>query len=306
MLKAIRIRLRKIKALHSMYMRAKRMFTGELVGMTSKTEQDYLHKYGADEYLGFGEVVDLGCFLGSTTIPLARGLAGNPAFSGRKIHSFDAFIWYESMDEAVSGADIGGLRPGDSFLGEFKRRTIEFEKIIEVHPGDLTMLGWDNRPIEFLLVDSMKNWDLANAIFRNFYAYLVPNQSLVFHQDFAHYFTGWIHLLHWRLREHFEFVAEVPQAASVVLKFTKPIPESLFEESFSFGSFSDEEIDAAFEHSLSLVSSDKHANILAAKVMCFCHQNRTDKARIILSEIEASGVPMTDELEIIRQLIAAD
>jgi len=307
MLQKIRNKLRQVAWLHSLYMRAKRLFTGELVGMTSVAEQRYLQGFGEKRYRGFGEVVDLGCFLGSTTIPLARGLARNANFagSGRKIHAYDTFVWYESMNDSVRGTDLlGKFRPGDSFLDEYRSRTREFASLIEPHPGDLVTLGWDGGDIEFLLVDAMKNWDLTNSIFANFYPHLVPGRSLVFHQDFAHFFTGWIHLLHWRLRDHFEFVDDVPRSASVVFRYVSAIPESEFSRRFSFEDFSDSDVEAAFDYSLSLVSAEKHPNILAAKAMCLIHQQRIEDAREMLDRLKRKGVVMTDDLAIVENILA--
>lgn len=307
MISSLRNRLRQVTWLHSLYMRAKRLYTGELVGMTSVAEQRYLEEFGEKRYVGFGEVVDLGCFLGSTTIPLARGLSRNAKFagSGRNVHAYDTFVWYESMNDSVRGTDLfGKFRPGDSFLDEYLSRTKEFAALIEPHPGDLVTLGWDGGDIEFLLVDAMKNWDLTNSIFANFYPQLVPGRSLVFHQDFAHFFTGWIHLLHWRLRDHFEFVDDVPRSASVVFRYVKQIPDALFEKRFSFEDFSDSDVEAAFDHSLSLVSAEKHPNILAAKVMYLIHQQRIEDAQKMMDRLKRRGVVMADDLAIVENILA--
>ena len=45
-----------------------------ILGMTSMEEQLFLEDYAQNEYSGKGEIVELGCWLGSSTISLARGL----------------------------------------------------------------------------------------------------------------------------------------------------------------------------------------------------------------------------------------
>lgn len=308
MIGSIRNKLRQIPLLHGLYMRAKRLYTGELVGMTSVAEQRYLQDFGEKRYRGFGEVVDLGCFLGSTTIPLARGLSRNAKFagSGRKVHAYDTFVWYESMNDSVRGTSLfGKFRPGDGFLGEYRSRTREFASLIEPHPGDLVTLGWDGGDIEFLLVDAMKNWDLTNSIFANFYPHLVAGESHVLHQDFSHFFTGWIHLLQWSLREHFEFVDDVPNSGSVVFRYVRPIPDSLFGKRFAFEDFSDADVEAAFDYSLGLVSEDKHANILSAKAMYLIHQDRRAEATEMMRQLRTDGFPMKDDLLIVERILAA-
>lgn len=303
MLAALRQRLRKIGPLHRTYLRLKRGLTGELVGMTSKSEQDFLTRFGNSRYVGTGEVIDLGCWLGSTTISLARGLSANPAFagSGRKIRAFDAFRWYEGMDEAAAGARLAkSYLPGDDFVGEFRLRTEPYREIIDIRKGDLAEARWDGPPIEFLLVDAMKSFELANAIVRGFYPKLMPGTSLVMHQDFAHFFTVWIHLIQWRLRSFFEFDSEVPGSSSVVFRLTAPVPESLLGP-FGFEDFSDSEAAEAIDYSLGLVSEEKHANILAAGAMYFVHTGRPEAALARLGEIGKRGF-QGGELDVVRRL----
>jgi hypothetical protein len=309
MLQKLRRRLKKIPVLHNTYMRLKRMYTGELPGMTTRSEQQYFENYGANIYTGKGEVVDLGCWLGSTTISVVKGLLKNPAFadSDKKVFAYDAFIWYESMNEPVAGTSlVGKYKEGDSFLEAYKKMTAKYASRIEIRAGDLTQIGWNGSSdgnIEFLLVDAMKNWELTNAILRDFYPHLIPGESLVLQQDFAHYFTVWIHLLHWRLRDYFEFAADIPNSSSVVFRNTKKIPGELLQKEYSFADFSDEDVEAAIDYSLSFVSEDKKANIRAAKVMNFIHQERSSDAQKSLENIGDQGTAFKDDLLIVRSMI---
>jgi hypothetical protein len=305
MLQALRKKLRSVPFLHGFYMRIKRVYTGELVGMTSKSEQEYFGNYGKNIYQGKGEIVDLGCWLGSTTIPLVKGLLQNPQLiaSKRKVYAYDAFIWYDSMTDAVAGTElVGKYRDGDSFLDEYQRRTQEFAEFIEIRAGDLKEIGWNGAEIEFLLVDAMKNWELANAIIKDFYPHLIPLESLVLHQDFAHYFTVWIHLLQWKFRDYFEFVEEIPKGASVVFRNIKKIPAEMI-KNYSFADFLDEDINNAFDYSLGFVSDEKKANILAAKAMCFIFLERISDAQQLLQDYSQQGVLIKDDLLTIEQLI---
>ena len=307
MLRGIRTRLRKVAVLHNSYMRVKRMFGSELVGMTTGTEQSWLENYGARDYRGHGEVVDLGCWLGSTTIPLVRGLLQNPSFvdSDRKVYAFDLFEWFDWMNDSVAGTDLRGkYAEGDDFVAEFEKRIADYSSRIDVRKGDLCAIGWNGGPIEFLLIDAMKGWDLANAIVRDFYPSLGPSRSLVFHQDFGHYFTPWIHLIHWQLRDHFEFVEEVPDSQSVIFRCTGDIPAELIDIDRAFGMFDDEEVDAAFDYSMSLVSADMLPNVAAAKVMWFIHQRDHATARRVFDEMLAKGVSYRADMETVSDLLA--
>jgi hypothetical protein len=307
MIQTIKARLKKNVLIHHAYMRLKRMLNSELLGMTSKTEQEYFARYGAQIYAGKGEIVDLGCWLGSTTIPLLEGLLRNPAFaeSDRKVYAYDLFVWYEWMNYSVVGTNLSGrYSEGDNFVEEFKKRTKKYASRIEIREGDLVKIGWNNRPIEFLLIDAMKNWELANAIIKDFFVSLIPGESYILQQDFAHYFTPWIHLLQWRFRDNFEFVEEIPKSQSVVFKYAKKIPAEQLSKNYSFESFTDEEVNSAFEYSIKLVSKEKLPNLAAAKVMWFVHQEKINLARIELDKFLHRGVLLEKDLLTVSELLA--
>src|ERR1041384_6762746 len=228
----IRKTLRKNAFLHGVYMRAKRLVNSQLLGMTSKTEQEYFTRYGREIYRGEGEVVDLGCWLGSTTITLLEGLLKNPAFANtdKKVYAYDLFIWFDWMNESTAGTDLTAkYKEGDNFVAEFKRRISKYSSRVEICAGDLVGLGWNGKPIEFLLIDAMKTWDLANGIIRHFYSALIPASGMILHQEFAHHFAPWIHVLQWKFREYFEFAEEIPRSQSIAFRLVKSIPPELLQ-----------------------------------------------------------------------------
>src|SRR5262245_44725765 len=71
-----------------------------LPGMTSWAERRYFQAYARDDFEGRGELVDLGCWLGATTVALASGLAGNRRrrTARRRVHAFDSFVWRPYME----------------------------------------------------------------------------------------------------------------------------------------------------------------------------------------------------------------
>lgn len=282
-----------------------RLPNARLHGMTSVEEQRYFHRYASQIHRGEGEIVDLGCWLGSTTIPLAKGLAHNPHPAARqnRVHAYDQFLWETWMDPFMSRCERR-YQPGESFLDEFKARTRSEAGRIEIHPGDLRQLGWSGQPIEFLLVDAMKSWELARAIVRNFYPSLLPGKALVLHQDFKHYYTSWIHLIHYRLRDCFAFENDVPHSGSVVFRVIKPIPGDLaWLEHLEH--FPDEEVHRAFAHSMALVNDDDFPSVAAAKVMHFIHLERFSEARRIMAGFIDRGLSLQSDLGICWRMLAA-
>jgi hypothetical protein len=263
-----------------------------IVGMLSQQERQYLYEYTKNEYSGIGAIVDLGCWLGSSTIPMAMGLVENTNIQTKntQIQAYDLFIWEDWMDECISDPALQGkFKPGDSFFKEYQQQTFPWEKQICCHPGDINQLGWSGGKIEFLFVDAMKSWELANSIIYNFFPSLVVGHSTIVQQDFSHYYTYWIHLIMYRFREYFEVVYDVPYSASLAFKYTKQIPDKELKKGCSLKSFDTDEINAAFSYSASLVAPEKSSVILLAKIRAmtdFGTESQKDSMIAALSTLE--------------------
>jgi len=274
------------------------------LGMTTGTERAYFWWYGKHIYRGRGEIVDLGCWLGSTTMPLAMGLFENPHFRNltTNIHAYDTFLWSGYMELTVAGTPFEGkYKDGDSFLEAFESRIAPWKDRIKVYTGDLLQSKWNGGPIEFLLIDAMKSWNLANHITLDFFPSLIPGYSYILHQDFAHWFTSWIHIIQYRLRYFFEPVYDIPRSSSMVFKLIRVIPPEVLRETSVSSSCTPDEIDAAFNYSMKLVREDKQGDIAAAKVMLFLHQRDIAQARRQLDFFNAHGFRSSPPLLLVEQ-----
>src|SRR5687767_14496237 len=143
----------------------------------------------ASRYVGKeGAIVDLGCWLGSTSIALAEGILSHASVADNqagKVLAFDTFIWDDWMPENLP---YGRYQPGESFLPEARRLVRDHGGgRIELIQADLAHYEWKEGPIKLLLVDAMKNEDMASRIPRAFYPSLIPG-GLLIHQDFKHYY----------------------------------------------------------------------------------------------------------------------
>jgi 2-polyprenyl-3-methyl-5-hydroxy-6-metoxy-1,4-benzoquinol methylase len=268
-----------------------------ILGMLSMEERQYLYKYAQNEYSGIGEIVDLGCWLGSSVISLVTGLQKNLNLPIRDkiIHAYDLFVWETWMDQFVDGTPLRGrYQPGDSFLPECSKLIQAWETQIKLYPGDLSQIGWHGDPIEFLFVDAMKSWSLANSILSNFMPSLIPNHSVIVHQDFAHFGTYWIHLIMYRLRSYFEPIYDIPNSWGLAFKYKQAIPNSLLMESYSLASFDRAEIDAAFEHSIAMVAPQKRAQIVGAKVIALLELGDLKQAELTLDQAISEGSSQAD------------
>ena len=268
---------------------------GISLGMTVKSEQIFCRHYTRDRYTGAGEIVDLGCWMGATTIAFSKGLRKNtqlaPGANQKRIHSYDLFQWHHTMDLNVKGTALEGkYQPGDSFLAEFEARTKPYVEHFTIHPGDVSGHPWTHGKIELLFVDAMKIPETARVIVRDFYPHLIPGVSIVAHQDFAHFFTGWIHLIQYRLRDYFEFDGEVKRSCTVLFKLKKTIPAELLDQDWSLEKITLAEMNAAFDYSASLVSADKQEQIASARAMAHVHRGERDLAEQVAKDFMWANV----------------
>lgn len=268
-----------------------RLRRGRLPGMTAATERAYFRWHAQERFAGHGTIVDLGSWFGSTTVSLASGLARNPKPAARRqrIHAFDRFEWEWWMAPYASAAKLGSYADGESFQPEFERVVARWRQWIEVHAGDLREQSWTGEPIELLLVDAMKSWELTDAILRGFYPDLLEGAGHVIHQDFSNAFTPWIHLTTYRLREHLTPTVDVVRSETMVFALGRSLRDEPELLRASRADFDDAEVDRAFRHSLAITRADKHSGIHAARAMLAYFDGDLERARVYVEHTEGTG-----------------
>ena len=262
-----------------------RRILANLPGMTSQAERWALFE-AAGKLHGVGQAVDLGCWLGSLTISMALGLKSNPRVDGPgvRVHAYDEFVWLATyMDnDWIAGLPMARPADGESFLSAFQRIVAPWKHVIEIHQCDLMHAQWTGEPIELLSVDAMKSPELARRIVSEFYPSLLPGQSVVFHQDFCHGYTWWIHMYHFLLRRHFEVTDNLEGSAGVLFRFDRPF-ESGELEGVLQADMSDKALATeAFSYSMDLVAPSDRATIAAAYIRCELANGRAARAQELM------------------------
>jgi hypothetical protein len=252
-----------------------------LVGMTSLSEQLFYAEVGAASVGKAGAIVDLGCWLCSTTISLARGVRMGCAEKSQarpgKIYAYDKFVWEPWMDQFLPMVSCD-YREGDSFLPEARRRMKEYADLVELIQADLTRYRWEGGAINVLLVDAMKNKELVQEIAMSFYPHLVTGAVLI-HQDYKHFYTPWIHVLQYQLRAYFELMCDVRDGCTTAFVLKERIPQEVLENAAKCDGLSDADIDSVFRYSMSVCEQQEgRSAVAAAHVMYYVHQGEHRKA----------------------------
>lgn len=260
------------------------------IGMLTLNEKLFLYNYGRKAFTAEGVIADLGCFVGASTCSLALGLSANPRLAAitQPLHSFDLFLWDKQMHSFFKQPLSRVYQEGDPFFEEFRERTAQFAPLITPYRGDIAEIGWSSKqPIECLFVDVMKNWAVCEAVTRDFFPCLIPGKSLLVHQDFCHFYTYWIHLQTYALRDCFAPELAISESSILVFRCIRSVSEDQAVNASRLSSFSLDDLEAAIEYSLSLVDEPRQrSEILAARIRGLIDFGELNKAAREMARME--------------------
>lgn len=258
-----------------------------LVGMTTNEERLYYAEAIQKIRSLPGAVVDLGCWMGSTTLSLVHGLE-EAGCKDEIVYGFDRFIWDDWMDEYLPVVACEYAH-GESFLPEVRRRVKAHGHRVRLVPADLTTYAWKDGPIKLLLVDAMKTWVLGSSITRSFFPSLVPG-ALVVHQDYKCYDTPWIALIQYRLRDLFNFTHGVRRGCTVAFELKQTIPLERVNAAADFTAVTAEEIEAAVNWSAELLGEPGRGWMAGCHIMYHLFVKDAAGARRIADGYLNSGI----------------
>lgn len=179
--------------------------------MISAEERRYLFWLGASFWKGQGHVVEMGPWLGGSTICLAAGMKKGARDGARRLHVYDSFVWRAFMAKRCSL----DLAVGDSFEPFFLENLKDYRDLLTVSRSSLPdeqvetdsaakalreessgpkeRVHWpQGEPIEILFVDGAKSWSGFRELLTTFGPSLIAGQSLLVLQDFKYWGTFWI------------------------------------------------------------------------------------------------------------------
>jgi hypothetical protein len=237
--------------------------------MLAQEEMGFLRWYMRDIYTGRGEAVEMGSYVGGSTAASLSGLVENPhpAAQQRILQVYDLFHWQpfeleyyrQRWPQDTAAADY---QVGDDFEPLFLKHVTPWKSRVQTHSGDILRHFWNGNSIEYLFVDVMKSWQIAQHVTREFFPSLEPNLSMVVQQDFKHWYTFWIHLLMYRLRDYLEpqySVVNAGNVGSVSFACVQRMSRAVCDHACDFWSFLPSEINGAFEYSMDIIGPDDPA-----------------------------------------------
>lgn len=158
--------------------------------MITKNEKQMYRHVAERFYRNRGSVVEVGTWLGSSTIHICKGLESND--SKFKLTCVDRFTWANDYQRKFPLP----LSAGDSFLPFFKDFLQKYIDHITIVKSDISTLPDAfpaPEPIELLFIDAPKSYKTMDQLLAFFGPHLIEN-SHIFMQDFL-YFPAYTILL---------------------------------------------------------------------------------------------------------------
>lgn len=164
----------------------------DVPGMITDEEIRYYH-WLARYYSGQYAAVELGPWLGHSTIHLAESLGPVLCRHGRRMHVYDDFVWRPGwMNQYLRPHDPPAPGMHESFEHIFQHFTAAVGDLLEVQRGKITdydgnerlrPITWCGEQIELMVVDCGRTIHANEAWFDLFSPYFIPDRTLVVMQD---------------------------------------------------------------------------------------------------------------------------
>ncbi len=211
--------------------------------MLAEEEKRYLYWLGR-AWDGNGLVVEIGPWLGGSTVCLAAGMRASSKNAGGRLHTVDNFLWRDFM---IARAPLL-LQNGESFQPHFQKNVEKYRDIVVAHQRalpddsiardaerdakrfteDESVPQFDgipgDEPISILFIDGAKSWRGMRHLLRVLSPRLQPGKSLLVCQDFKHWSTYWVPMMMARLEGLVEPVHNVIDGTTVAFRLRHPIP----------------------------------------------------------------------------------
>lgn len=256
-----------------------------------RDEFEFYTRMVKENYTGTGAIIDGGCFTGASTLALCEGLSalGSYRDGSRRVVAIDRFLAIDPYVVSHFQAQRSGIEFGASFLTQFLQTLREHLHCLDVRAGELVQVGKLSGTVEIAVVDIAKSSGLNAFIARNWYTRMMPEASLLLHQDFYAPSHPWIAVSMGALLDYFDVVEErIGEGAT--FRLVKPIPVDALEEAVSLGHNSPgavQRLDALIER----LSPINAAPILIMKAMTYFRLGQQCKAEAILEDLLSQSQP---------------
>lgn len=185
--------------------------------MTTDAERECYYRL-AKEAAGKGAIVELGAWLGASTVYIAAGIRDSGV--GTKVQVYDKFVsspaHIRKVEAFYSKRNIDHAPIGPSMMA-FRENLGRLIEYVEPHQGQIEQLRWGKKPVSLLITDAPKRVPQISPVLTTFRKALQPG-SIMAWQDFCHFPSYEIPACLYRIQDHIEFVEAVVPGTTLVFR----------------------------------------------------------------------------------------
>lgn len=198
--------------------------------MVSLPERVTLRDWVALNWLGSGDIVEIGSFVGGSAIAILQGM--EMARHHGRLHAYDIFTFPKGGHEEAYRALVPVQ--GESFRKVFNDVTREWGERLVVIQADASEQKWAGPGIEILHIDCSISKDFHEKIALEFYPNLLLHATLV-HQDYDYKLAPFIAEMMKKLEPWFTRLGTVETTAyfSLTRKITREDIEQALRPAFA-------------------------------------------------------------------------
>lgn len=267
--------------------------------MLSKEEAVFYFFIGKHIFTSSGNIVDAGCWLGSSTYYLAKGLEESGSYSAsNKIISCDLFKWDDLYNNLIEpntlevAAGNNFMHLTESYLDKVKIPHKIYAIDYSISPKEFKYYTYKD-PIEILLVDAGKTPDLLFNILEGYLPHAVENKTLVFFQDYRDYFCWFTPVVVQMLSEVLEPRLYLDTGgACFVVKNTQNIKQVIEAARYNFMNDA-KSVEAHYDSELNAVKKlnlNAYYQLLANRVGMILHFNKVTEVYFGPSELKVEKI----------------
>jgi hypothetical protein len=293
--------------------------------MLQREERQYLFWLGASVWSGAGLVLEIGPWLGGSTVCLAAGMRASGHDARARLHAVDNFLWREFM---AARAPLP-IKPGESFEPFFLENVADYADIVVSHARALPdeVVSGDQEatakrfaearavpvfdavpgsdPVEILFIDGAKSWRGMVHLLRVVRDRVVPGCTLLVCQDYKYGGTYWVPMMMSRLGDMVEPVHNVPGGTTVTFRLTRALSADFLAGLVDHvARIPTAEGLALIDRARDLLRADGDrdgaGNVSLARVNFLAHQGRADEAVAAFGEIQREWAWTQDATQLVR------
>jgi hypothetical protein len=239
----------------------------------------------AREAAGKGAIVELGAWLGASTLFIAEGIRDSGV--AQKVFVHDKFLSKPGHERKVrefydrQGGDI----PQGPCLEQFKANLGPLMDYVKVRKGQIEEMEWGGEPIALLVTDAPKRVPAISPVLTTLRTALQPGAIMAW-QDFCHFPSYEIPACLYRLREHLEFVEAVVPGTTLVFQVKSQWAQAEVSlANLALTRWTPAEIAEAWEYWAEFVPAEKAALFQCGQAMFLCDIGRPREAKVALAPV---------------------